>query len=281
MSFISLPLVENNMGFFLYSGILLVTACLATVEATVGSALDTDFYVSWAPDHVKFLNSGQELHLTLDNVSGSGFASKNKYLFGNINMQIKLVPGDSAGTVTAFYLSSQGSNHDELDFEFLGNKSGDPVILQTNVYANGKGDREQRIYLWFDPATEFHTYGVIWNAAYILFMVDEVPVRVFMNNKALGVPYPEKQAMGIFSSIWNGDSWATQGGLVKIDWSYAPFVAAYRNFQTSQRAASSMEPLTPAQKSKLDWVKKNYLIYDYCGDKQRYPVPPPECQINV
>lgn len=269
------------MGFFLYSGILLVTACLATVEATLGSALDTEFFVSWAADHVKFLNSGQELHLTLDQVSGSGFASKNKYLFGNINMQIKLVPGDSAGTVTAFYLSSQGSNHDELDFEFLGNKSGEPIILQTNVYANGKGDREQRIYLWFDPATEFHTYGVVWNAAYILFMVDEVPIRVFMNNKALGVPYPEKQAMGIFSSLWNGDSWATQGGLVKIDWSYAPFVAAYRDFQTSQTAASSMEPLTPAQKSKLEWVKKNYMIYDYCADKQRYPVPPPDCQINV
>lgn len=275
------------MGCFLYYGILLVTALLGTVGASAGSDLDTEFYVSWAADHVKFLKGGQELHLTLDQVSGSGFASKNKYLFGNINMQIKLVPGDSAGTVTAFYLSSQGSNHDELDFEFLGNKSGEPYVLQTNVYASGKGDREQRIYLWFDPATEFHTYGVIWNTAYILFMVDEVPIRVFMNNKALGVPYPERQAMGVFSSIWNGDSWATQGGLVKIDWSHAPFVAAYRNFQSYEAVASSMEgsdesePLTPGQKNKLDWVKRNYMIYDYCEDKQRYPVPPPECFINL
>lgn len=275
------------MRCFLYYGILLVTALLGTVGASAGSVLDTEFYVSWAADHVKFLKGGQELHLTLDQVSGSGFASKNKYLFGNINMQITLVPGDSAGTVTAFYFSSQGSNHDELDFEFLGNKSGEPYVLQTNVYASGKGDREQRIYLWFDPATEFHTYGVIWNTAYILFMVDEVPIRVFMNNKALGVPYPERQAMGVFSSIWNGDSWATQGGLVKIDWSHAPFVAAYRNFQRYQAVASSMEgsdesePLTPGQKNKLDWVKRNYMIYDYCEDKQRYPVPPPDCFITL
>lgn len=38
-------------------------------------------------------------------ISGAGFASKSKYLFGKVNMQIKLVEGDSAGTVTAYYVS--------------------------------------------------------------------------------------------------------------------------------------------------------------------------------
>ncbi|KAJ0740948.1 putative xyloglucan:xyloglucosyl transferase [Helianthus annuus] len=85
------------------------------------------------------------------------------FLFGQIDMPIKLVPGHSAGTVLAFYLTSDQPNRDESDFQFLGNVSGQPYILQTSLYADDFDNREEIIYLWFDPTKDFHTYSFLWN----------------------------------------------------------------------------------------------------------------------
>jgi xyloglucan:xyloglucosyl transferase len=62
-------------------------------------------------------------------------------------------------------LVSQPENggRDEVDFEFLGDEDGKPITLQTNVFVNGHGSREQRLHLWFDPAADFHDYKILWN----------------------------------------------------------------------------------------------------------------------
>jgi len=60
-------------------------------------------------------------------------------------------------------MSSDGPTHNEFDFEFLGNTTGEPYSVQTNVYVNGVGNREQRLNLWFDPTKDFHTYSIFWN----------------------------------------------------------------------------------------------------------------------
>ncbi|KAL6547395.1 Xyloglucan endotransglucosylase protein 2 [Orobanche minor] len=264
-------------------------------KKTVDVPFGRNYVPTWAFDHIKYNNGGSEIQLFLDNYTGTGFQSKGSYLFGHFSMNIKMVAGDSAGTVTAFYLSSQNSEHDEIDFEFLGNRSGHPYILQTNVYTGGKGDKEHRIYLWFDPTKNFHRYSVLWNLYQIVFFVDDVPIRVFKNSKDLGVRFPFNQPMKIYSSLWNADDWATRGGLEKTDWSKAPFVASYKGFHIDGCEASvqakycdtqgrrwwdqkEFQDLDSKQWFDLHRIRSNYTIYNYCNDRTRFHTVPAECK---
>ncbi|PHT76884.1 Xyloglucan endotransglucosylase/hydrolase 2 [Capsicum annuum] len=260
-----------------------------------------DVTVTFGDQRAQIQDGGRVLVLSLDKNSGSRFQSKNEYLFGRFDVQLKLVPGNSAGTVTTFYLTSQGAGHDEIDFEFLGNSSGQPYTVHTNVYSQGKGNKEQQFRLWFDPTSSFHTYSIVWNSQRIIFLVDNIPIRVYNNDEALGVAFPKNQAMRVTASLWNADDWATQGGRVKTDWSMAPFTASYRNFNTNAcvwSAATSTsscggsktdsvnnvqtwqtQELNASERNRLRWVQQKYMIYNYCTDAKRLSQGlSPECK---
>ncbi|KAJ0030492.1 hypothetical protein Pint_14168 [Pistacia integerrima] len=287
--------VQSNLSM---ASMLQLVLLLGSLMVASAGSLNENFDITWGDGRGKMINNGELLTLSLDKASGSGFQSKNEYLFGKIDMQLKLVTGNSAGTVTAYYLSSKGSSWDEIDFEFLGNLSGDPYILHTNVFSQGKGNREQQFYLWFDPTADFHTYSILWNPQRIVFSVDGTPIREFKNSESIGVPFPKNQPMRIYSSLWNADDWATRGGLVKTDWTQAPFTASYRNFKadacvwsngksscTSNSPSSSSsngawlsQELDTTSQERLKWVQKNYMIYNYCSDTKRFPQGlPAEC----
>ncbi|XP_027348442.1 xyloglucan endotransglucosylase/hydrolase 2-like [Abrus precatorius] len=269
-----------------YAGIsaLLLASLLMSLIGVIGEGnFYKDIDITWG-EHgsVKILRSNF-LVLSLDQSSGSGFRSKEQYLFGRIDMQLKLVSGNSAGTVTAYYLSSEGPNHDEIDFEFLGNLSGEPYMVHTNIYTQGVGNREQQFYLWFDPTKSFHTYTIVWNPQRIIFMVDNIPIRVFNNYEARGVPFASSQPMRLYSSLWCAEQWATRGGLVKTSWSFAPFKAYFNNFdaKASSRIDNTWQPqdLDANDGRSLRWVQKYYMIYNYCKDYKRFPQGRPrECR---
>ncbi|KAK4255403.1 hypothetical protein QN277_008407 [Acacia crassicarpa] len=282
------------------SGLLCFLLCLVMVGLANSAKFDELFHPAWALDH--FIYEGDVVKLKLDRYSGAGFASKSKYMFGKATILLKLVEGDSAGTVAAFYMSSDGPYHNEFDFEFLGNTTGEPYSVQTNLYINGIGNREQRLNLWFDPTKDFHSYSIFWNQRQVVFSVDETPIRVHTNMEHRGIPFPKGQAMGVYSSIWNADDWATQGGRVKTDWSHAPFIATYKSFEinacecpatvaevdNAKRCSSgenkkywwdepTVSELSLHQSHQLMWVRAKHMVYDYCSDTARFSVMPAEC----
>lgn len=83
-------------------------------------------------------------------------------------MTVEFIIYYSSIAVNCMQLRSQGSSWDEIDFEFLGNLSGDPYVLHTNIFTGGQGNREQQFYLWFDPTVDFHTYSVLWNPSHVV-----------------------------------------------------------------------------------------------------------------
>ncbi|XVF81209.1 hypothetical protein PTKIN_Ptkin15bG0137700 [Pterospermum kingtungense] len=177
-----------------------------------------------------------------ESIEGAGFGLKLSYGTRFFHMRIKLPDKDSVGVVTAFY--------------------------------------------------DFYK-----------FYVDDIPIRVFKNNKNIGVEYPS-QPMKIEASLWDGDSWATDGGQTKTNWSMAPFRAHFQGFDISgcstieqkhsKNCVVDKECFSPKywwnsekywkldskQQGQLENVRKEYMNYDYCADRPRYPVPPPECLSN-
>lgn len=120
--------------------------------------------------------------------------------------------------------------------------------------------------------------------------MDTIPIRVFRNYQLQGVPFPNKQGMRMYSSLWNAEDWATQGGRIKTNWTLAPFKANLRNFRpraclwygitsiakctpptpTNWYTAPAYSQLSALKLAQMNGIRSKYMIYDYCKDIPRF-----------
>lgn len=135
------------------------------------------------------------------------------------------------------------------------------------------------------------------------FYVDSVPIRCLKNSLESQSFYPTVRPQWVFSSIWNGDDWATRGGQDKVNWTNSPFVVHVKDFKlngcvydgkgTAPECTSPLysgpwwsthDELNSVERRKLAWVRSQYVTYDYCTDTERYGATLlqkyPECSID-
>ncbi|KAJ3671144.1 hypothetical protein LUZ60_008570 [Juncus effusus] len=272
-----------------FSTLLIIFAIIHSSQCD----FNTDFIITSGDGRAKILNKGSELQLSMDEITGSGAETINSFMYGKFDMQMKFVPGNAKGTVTAFYLNSKQINHNEVDFEFLGGTDPSQYFLSTNVFINGRGSREQYFKFWFDPTTDFHTYTMLWTLKQIIWYIDGTPIRVFRKGDGtITLPYVENQALKVQVSIWDGSAWTQP-----VDWTQAPFTAWYQNYNaracvingnntnnntSCENSAFLMnQELSADDSKKMADVQKKYLGYNYCNDPgKQFENTAKECAIN-
>ncbi|VAI91271.1 unnamed protein product [Triticum turgidum subsp. durum] len=279
---------------------IVAMACLVAVAR--GGNFFQDSEMTWGDGRGKVVDGGRGLDLTLDKTSGSGFQSKTEYLFGKIDMQIKLVPGNSAGTVTTFY--GGGPRRDRL--RVPGQRDRRALHAAHQRVRQGAGAAGAAVPPLVRPNQGLPHLLHHLEPAARQFAVDGTAIRDFKNHEARGVSFPKSQPMRLYASLWNADDWATQGGRVKTDWSKAPFVASFRNFNAdacvmsggAQRCpAGTMEAsaaganggsgswwnqeLSGMGYRRMRWVQRKFMIYNYCTDPKRVAQGlPAECKLR-
>jgi hypothetical protein len=82
---------------------VVVGLCIATRTVVGGGNITDGLALDWGHGNVS--KDGQIISLYLDQQSGgSGHKSKDTYLFARTDLKIKLVPNNSAGTVTTCFV---------------------------------------------------------------------------------------------------------------------------------------------------------------------------------
>ncbi|CAI9279025.1 unnamed protein product [Lactuca saligna] len=282
----------------------LVILCVITIFIIPSFSLNPStisFIESFSPlfgyKNVKPSDDGKSVQISMNqwSTSGSGFVSRYAYNHGMFTASIKLPDNNySAGVVVTFYAQNSDYYRDEIDFEFLGHIAGEEWVLQTNLYGNGSihRGREERYTLPFDPSTDFHDYGILWNTDWVVFFVDDLAIREVPNVEGMGGDFPSKP-MYMYGTIWDGSDWATHKGEYRVDFQQGPFVTGYTKFnidgcqidasqslQTEcRRYDMTPDGISENERRRMHEYRAQYMTYSYCYDTDRYPTSLPECEV--
>ncbi|KAL6144234.1 hypothetical protein ACLB2K_054929 [Fragaria x ananassa] len=235
----------SNMVIFL----TLPLVMMASIPASAKTFYE-DFEQTYGDQRLQLLDNGQHFTLTQDKDSGAGFKSKNEYLFGRFDMDMKQAPGNSA---VVFELN-------EIDIEFLGNASGNPYTLPYQRVQWLVDNSPIRIFKNFESelgvpyphSKPMRVYCSFWNADDWATQGGKVKADWSQGSKT--VSYKNHNINACMS--WQQDC-ATSNKDPK----------SWQNYDLGE-----------AGHDRLRWVQEKIRVSNYCADKGRFPEGlPREC----
>jgi xyloglucan:xyloglucosyl transferase len=137
------------------------------------------------------------------------------------------------------------------------------------------------------------------------FYIDDTPIREVIRHPDMGGDFPSKP-MAVYATIWDGSTWATEGGKYKVNYKYAPFVSQFSDltlrgcrvdpslrFSRRDGGASGecaqgggllrlvtadYAVMTPQKRAAMRAFRARHMTYTVCYDAMRYAAGPfPEC----
>lgn len=123
------------------------------------------------------------------------------------------------------------------------------------------------------------------------FYIDGMPIREVKRTKAMHGAFPSKP-MSLYTTIWDGSDWATNGGKYRVNYKYSPYIAQFTDLILRGCAVDPIEKvssvcddaypasLTAEERTAMEGMRNKHMTYSYCYDRTRYHVPPSECVIS-
>lgn len=198
-------------------------------DPALASLFNWDFSSQGKSDRFKSLGYGDKVsyddegaHFSISESGDAPTISSEFYImFGQVDIVAKSAPG--IGIVSAAVLISD--NLDEIDWEWLGK---DNNQVQTNYFSKGDDSTFDRggFSHVANAQDDYHTYGIEWTAARIVWTIDGETVRVLENP---GTGYYPQTPMQVRLGSWSaGDSKNRKGTIEwaggETDYTNGPYV---------------------------------------------------------
>jgi endo-1,3-1,4-beta-glycanase ExoK len=178
----------------------------------------------WSAGMIKIAGGFASLMLAKDTVDQKTFLcaeiqTKQRYGYGTYEARIRAATGSGLNSAFFSYIGpADHEEHDEIDFEVLGNNS---AAVQVNQYVKAKGGNEKLVSLAGPADEQFNHFAFIWEPSRLRFFVNGILVNEVTD--PLRIPTSRQK---IFFSLWGTDTltgwmgpFAYSGpAIMQVDW---------------------------------------------------------------